>query len=258
MKKISYIIVTFNSQDHFPDLINSLREQTPYPHEFIIVDNASTSTAYLRGADRLVKNVQNLMFTPAANIGIEQSDPASEYIILTNPDIRITENTISTLIDETERLNAGIAAPVLCYPDLTVQHGGGLAYEEIPDDELLAMDGHAHQHFKDPLQDCFSEYPKECRWITGAFFLITRAAYQTLGPLDNSLTHYKSDLEYCLRARREGEKVICSSAIALHFHKKSTARKRMFDRVFGRLRYRHMQHTFEKNLRRFFENTSST
>ena len=36
---ISYIIVTYNSQIHFPELINNLNRCTPLDHEIIIIDN---------------------------------------------------------------------------------------------------------------------------------------------------------------------------------------------------------------------------
>ncbi len=249
MKNISYIIVTHNSQAHFPGVIKNIRAHSPLPFEIIVVDNASKNPSYITDAEKVILNNDNKMFTPATNQGIAAANPNSDYIILINPDVRVTHNSIQTLISDTDALNAGISGAILCYPDLTVQHGGGESYGNKSTEEILKLSNNAHYNFKKPLNQVIQQYPLECQWVTGAVFLITRNTLNQIGNLDEKYTHYKSDLEYCLRARDNNIKVICSSAICLHFHKKSTPKKQIIQRLLSRLRFKLEERKFLKAIK---------
>ena len=104
---ISYIVVTYNSQIHFPELINNLNRCTPLDHEIIIIDNNSDDKEYL-SPYKVIYNKDNTYFTSAVNQGLKLIDNNSEYIILINPDVRINKNTVEKLISDTQKLNAGI------------------------------------------------------------------------------------------------------------------------------------------------------
>lgn len=239
-------MVTHNSQAHFPSVIKNIRAHSPLPFEIIVVDNASKNPSYITNAEKVILNTDNKMFTPATNQGIAAADPDSDYIILINPDIRVTHNSIQKLINDTETLNAGITGAILCYPDLTIQHGGGENYGNKSTTEILKLSNNAHYNFKKQLNQVIQQYPIECQWVTGAVFLITRQTLNKIGNLDEEYTHYKSDLEYSLRARDNNIKVICSSAICLHFHKKSTPKKQIIQRLLSRLRFKIEEKRFQK------------
>ena len=103
---------------------------------------------------------------------------------------------------------------------------------------ILKILSHQHLHDKDKLRTIINNYPKKVQWVTGALLLITKQALKVLGELDESYNHYKSDLEYCLRANEEKINVICSSSIALHFHKKSSkSKKGKLNFFFTKLKY---------------------
>ncbi|MDH3326203.1 MAG: glycosyltransferase family 2 protein [Gammaproteobacteria bacterium] len=248
MKSISYIIVTHNSQVHFPSVIDNLKLYTKLPYEIIVVDNDSKCTSYIKNIDKIIKNKENLMFTPATNQGLAAASPESDYLILINPDVRIGPNSIEKLINDTETLDAGIAGAILCYPDLKVQHGGGEGYGKKSTADILELTGNAHLNYSKQLHEITQQYPLNCQWITGAVFLITRKTLIKIGPLDEKYTHYKSDLEYCLRAHDNNIKIICSSAVCLHFHKKSTPRKQMIQRLLSRIRFKLEEKRFFKAL----------
>ena len=233
---ISYIIVTYNSQIHFPELINNLNRCTPLDHEIIIIDNNSDDKEYL-SPYKVIYNKDNTYFTSAVNQGLKLIDNNSEYIILINPDVRINKNTVEKLISDTQKLNAGITGSILLRSNLSVQHAGGQKYD-TKDINPLELTSHQHLHDKDKLRTIINNYPKKVQWVTGALLLITKQALKVLGELDKSYNHYKSDLEYCLRANEEKINVICSSSIALHFHKKSSkSKKGKLNFFFTKLKY---------------------
>lgn len=253
---ISYILVTYNSRDHFPSVFKNLRKYTPYPHEIIIVDNASRSQKYLRG-DQIYTLESNTYFTHGVNVGLSKIHPQSDYIVLVNPDIRIFPSTIPTLLNEVKASGASIAGSLLIRKRFRVQHGGGTEYPHLSDTELMAVNHHTHFLDKIPLYKAYDKFPRECRWVTGAFFLITRTALEILGPLNERYPHYKSDLEYCLRAKKEGMKIICSSAICLHYGNRSSKQRTLLGSYYTKIRYSLRWHRYADKITQLQRNHQS-
>lgn len=234
---ISFVLVCHDSAEHFPEVVENLRQSCRYEHEIIVVDNASRDPGYLVG-DRVIRNPRNMLFTYAANQGLAASNPRAEQRVLINPDIRLHTTTLEELLDDMHRTKAGIGAPILVYPNLRVQHAGGEDYASLSDEEILDLEHHEHRHQGEPLLGVRNGFPTEVRWVSGAVLVISSSTYERLGPMREDFAHYKSDLEYCLRARRHGIPVICSRAVALHFHKKSSRRRTALGRRIAKMYYR--------------------
>ena len=76
--KIAVIILSYNGSKYFPDLFNSLREQTLKPSEVVIVDNnsADDSVEYIRkifSEATLIASKKNTGFAGGNNIGIKEA-----------------------------------------------------------------------------------------------------------------------------------------------------------------------------------------
>jgi GT2 family glycosyltransferase len=95
LKPFSVLIITYNSQNDIPRLLDDLHQLTPPPDGGItVIDNASqdgTISAITSGFPevRLIANPQNVGFIKAVNQGVEISK--GEYVFLLNPDIRVTD-----------------------------------------------------------------------------------------------------------------------------------------------------------------------
>ena len=241
---ISYLLITYNSDIHFPDIIENLKKFTKPLNEIIIVDNNSENIDYLK-AYRVKYNTKNVFFTSAVNQGLKLINKGSKYIILVNPDVRINKNTIEKLLSDSKDYNAGIAGTILLNSNLLVQHAGGQEYD-LKKLDPLEMDNHSHLHDGDKLKNIINNYPKKVQWVTGAFFMITKEAFAKLGILDTNLKHYKSDMEYCLRAINNNINIICSSAVCLHYHKKSGRKGRgTVNKLFTKIKFRIIRKYFE-------------
>jgi len=220
--RATFICVTYNSNAHFPGVYDSCKAAVSGETEFIAVDNASPNGVERLEADRLLIQSENLRFTPATNVGLKAAQPSDFYVIV-NPDVRLEPRSLDKLFDEMAQMGAAIAGAVLVYPNLKVQHGGGMDYPELSDDELLHRKRKAHKHSGKPLtRALLAQYPCYSRWVTGALLVVSGDAFNRMGPLEEHWRHYHSDLEYCLRASKQGMAVITSSVVGLHMHKAST------------------------------------
>ncbi len=108
MKRLSIIIVTYNSEKDIYDCINSIRQWTDIPTEaleLIVVDNNSRDTdamfAQLRelyGNDVvLIKNTRNGGYGQGNNMGIRQA--TAPVILIMNPDVRLMEPVFQTALN---------------------------------------------------------------------------------------------------------------------------------------------------------------
>ena len=110
-KKISVVIVTWNNEKTIQLCIDSLLRQTGVDLEIQIFDNASSdkTISIINNFPNihLVVSQQNQGFCIPNNLGIKQAN--GEYILLINPDARLTDGYLETLIQKTES-NKDVAA----------------------------------------------------------------------------------------------------------------------------------------------------
>ncbi len=105
MAVIDIIIPNLNGLENLKLVLNSLINQTLRDYNIIVVDNGSSdgSVQYLEQSHKsviIIKNETNLGFAKAINIGINYSvnDIKSQYILLLNNDIELTENFLENAI----------------------------------------------------------------------------------------------------------------------------------------------------------------
>ena len=100
MKKVSIIIVTYNSEKDIYDCVDSIQSHTDIPKkeiELIIVDNCSREPEpmFVRlkqqwGEDIiLIENTQNGGYGQGNNVGIRRA--TAPVILIMNPDVRLLE-----------------------------------------------------------------------------------------------------------------------------------------------------------------------
>ena len=98
MKKISIIIVTYNSEKDIYDCINSIIENSDIPLaeiELVVVDNNSTGCDTMFGKLKtlwgediiLIKNCRNGGYGQGNNVGIRQC--SAPVVLIMNPDVRL-------------------------------------------------------------------------------------------------------------------------------------------------------------------------
>lgn len=217
---ISVIIVNFNGGPLLGEAVRSVLASA-IPAEVFVSDNGSTdgslpSLRDLVGIDtrlQIIENRKNLGFARASNIALKRAQ--SEYVLLLNPDAVIKPDTLARMRETLAAYpEAGVAGCLLRNPDGTEQAG---CRRSVPTPwrslvRVLHLDKLIPNHplFRNFVlsRESLPERPVYLEAISGAFMLVRRKALEDVGPLDEKYFLHCEDLDWCMRFRRVGWKIL--------------------------------------------------
>jgi hypothetical protein len=167
-----------------------------------------------RQNDRLtiIRNSANLGFATACNIGLAHT--VSENLLLLNPDCQVMEGAIDrllTVLRSTDRV--GMAGPFLVNIDGSEQAGGR---RKLPTPRLVLGQSTKKLQWLLPFQfssfllhhEPLPDQPTEVEAISGACMIVRREMIADIGPLDQEYFLHCEDLDWCMRARQQGWKIL--------------------------------------------------
>lgn len=213
--KLSIVIVNYNGKKFLKECLDSIEEFVLFPHEVIVVDNASSdgSCEYLKAEFpyvSLIESGKNLGFTGGNNLGVRQAK--ADLLLLLNNDTRLL-NPIEPAVAEfqnDERL--GALGCMMRFGDGRFQPTIG--FESTPLRLVLSWLGLGRFSF---LPDIFKrvevderKYARrrdEVAWVSGAFLMTRKDLWGRLGGLDETYFMYMEDVDYCKMVRGEGFRV---------------------------------------------------
>lgn len=206
---VSIVVVTYNSASTIGRCLEALEASTPEPHELVVVDNASTDGTLdgLTGRRvRVIANGRNLGFSRAVNQGIHATaglDPRRGHIVLLNPDAEVTPGWLPKLLTP---LVGDVAAvgPLSNYVAALQKfelHWDRAAGKPPADPRALAAVLAARNRGR----------TIETKLLIGFCLALRRDLVCEHGGLDEDLFLGNDDLEYSLRMRRLGYRLLVAA-----------------------------------------------
>jgi len=189
--------------------------------EVYVSDNGSAdnSIAYLRAwlgthpLLRIIENGGNLGFARGNNIVLAQCN--CDYVLVLNPDCIIEPDTIERMVRVMEEHpNAGMAGALIVNPDGSEQVGCR-RFVPTPWRSFIRVFKLHRLVKKHPRFQPFTmtgmplpEGPQPVEAISGAFMLARREAIDAVGPMDDKYFLHCEDLDWCMRFRSAGWKIL--------------------------------------------------
>jgi hypothetical protein len=216
-KKLSVIIVTWNSRQHIENCLNSVcREAAGIGHEIFVVDNASEDrTAEIVRTEFpgviFEQNRKNLGFAAANNQALAKSTGA--FVLLLNPDAVLLPGALAKMSACLEQHpEVGVAGPKILNEDGSIQltcarHLPTLLAEVW---KLSGLDARfpGSKVFGRHLMSYWDHQDsRPVELISGACMLIRREVIQHCGPLDDRFFFMYEDVEFCHRVLQNGYKI---------------------------------------------------
>ncbi|MFH1177002.1 MAG: glycosyltransferase family 2 protein [Acidobacteriota bacterium] len=190
-------------------------------HRAVVVDNASELP--YRQADLRTEGLQVELIRldiprgfGAANNAAVARYPGEDFLLVNN-DVFVHPQAVGhmlTLLEATPR--AGICGARLVFPDGTIQHRGVVFGK--------GQKGPYHLDRRRP-GHLVARLDGEFQAVTGACMLIRGEAWQQLGGFDEDYPFGLEDIDFCLRARQQGWRVLCAAGVdSLHFESMTPGR----------------------------------
>ena len=240
---LSIIIVNYNAGHYLENCLKSVYAETKQiPFDIWIVDNNSkdASVSMIRSnfpLVNLVENKENTGFARANNDAISKC--AGDYILLLNPDTLIMENAIEKMVKfMDENPQTGIAGCKVLNEDGTLQlacrrsiPAPGVAFFRLTGLSRLFPNSKGMAKYN--LTYLNPDEANEVDAVSGAFLMIRRQVVDKIGKLDERFFMYGEELDWCLRTKKAGWKVMYyPDAEIIHYKgecSKSNCRKAAFE-----------------------------
>lgn len=234
MADLSVIIVSFNTKELLEKcLARVFASKTSHSFDVFVVDNASSDGSAGMVEKRfdsvkLIRNAQNLGYAKANNQALALA--SGRYILLLNSDMEIQADTFDKMIRFMDNNpTVGISSPRVEKPDGTLDHACRRSFPN-PANSFFYVTG-LSKLFPESAFSSYSmdSYPEdeilEVDSVMGAFLMIRKDAVDKIGPLDERFFMYGEDLDWCMRAKQAGFKVMYVPITRVVHHKGSSSRK---------------------------------
>ena len=248
------VSILIPNKDHADDLekcLHSIYARTNYDnYEVLVIENNSTDPAtfdYYKTLPqryegcRVVTYRGGFNFSAINNFGRQAAK--GQYLLLLNNDVEvISHDWLGELVAEASQPGVAACGAMLYYPDDTIQHAGVIT-------GLGGYAGHSHKYHRRGASGYLFRLAtvQDYSAVTAACLLVRAEVYDALGGLDEQFTVAFNDVDFCLRIRQAGWRIVWTPYAELyHYESKSRgsdeqdpAKKARFDAERARLYARH-------------------
>jgi GT2 family glycosyltransferase len=193
--------------------------------EVIVIDNASTDHTPQMLASfpwiRMIRNEKNLGFAGANNQGAREA--RGRILVLLNNDTEPISRWLAPMMRLLEDPGVGVVGAKLLFADRTIQHAGVLVrWWPFSASGLYPFHYLVNKPGDTPAANVRHDY----QIVTGACLATPRELYLELGGLDEGFWNGYEDVDYCLKVRERGLRVIYEpDATLFHYESKSGSQR---------------------------------
>lgn len=238
-KKISIILLNYNSLQFNKNCIDSLLAQSYQSFEIIFVNNLSTDGSseevekifaheITQGKITIIQPWHNTWFAMGNNIGVQHSDSKSEYICLLNNDVTVPKDWLENLVKGIESDSSLGAVWGMIYDQW---------YEDQIDDFLFVQHKKGiNNYFFDSITVDQTEEDKQGNIIyttglSGCCLMYKKSLLKQ--PFDDMYFAYMEDTALCMKILLQWYRVgVIKNAIVHHFGSWSFGKKPTVFKVF--------------------------
>lgn len=233
--RVSVIVLGWNGRDDTLACLRSLRRATYPALSVIAVDNASTDGGPEAVAAefpdvRLVRLDENRGFAGGVNVGVAAAlESGADHVLLLNNDATVEAGFLEPLVEAASAVGIGAACSQI------LDAGERVWYAGASYDPRRGHQGRHTGYGGTPIPASVAPY--ETDRACGGAMLVPRASLERVGLLDDSLFAYAEDVDWSLRARAHGLRiVVVPASVVRHRVSASTGGASSPDSVYYALR----------------------
>ena len=203
--------------------VRSIRQLTSWQeYELVIVAESAglqpTTLAALDGARHTVVTDDSTSFNFSRKVNLGASRARGEHLLLLNDDVEVTDpEWLSAMLEQSQDPGVGAVGARLLYPDGRLQHIG----------LVLGVGGvaaHAfHQHpGAAPGYASSAVSVRNYSAVTAACLMTRHATFDQVGGFDEALPIDFNDIDFCLRVRAAGFRIVFTPYAQLFHHESAS------------------------------------
>ena len=214
---LGVVIVTYNSADVLPDLLDSLAAGLDGAGQYkvVVVDNKSSdqsvaiAQAHSIGA-HVIRNSSNAGYAAGINLAATTL-PADANMLILNPDIRLLPGSVEKLVERATGESIGVVVPLILNADGS--RANSLRREPTLSTtwwQALLGPTLASRIGLGEMITAKSAYDRgrSIDWATGAILLVAARARRRIGDWDESFFLYSEEVDYQRRVRSANLQVV--------------------------------------------------
>ena len=222
---VSIIIPTRDQASALKKCVHSIFEKTDYPaYELIVLDNesyhsdASEFLAELKKRDGVrVERIDDAFnYSRLNNRGVELS--RCSFVALLNNDVEVLHaDWLTEMVSRAMQPKVAMVGARLWYPNGMIQHGGVIL-------GAGGIAGHAHAGLRrgEPGYFARAHLAQDVSAVTTACALVKREVYLEVGGFDENLAVTFNDVDFCLRLREAGYRIVWTPYAELIHHESAS------------------------------------
>lgn len=230
--RLAVVIVTHDTRTRTLRLLEDLASDPDHRGwEVVVIDNASadgTRDAIRQQYSwaRVQRNDPGRGFAGGVNQGVALT--SAPVIVTPGPDTRVPVGTFGRLLEVLEgQPEVAAVGPLVRFPDGTIQKHGMFAPR--PATALIVLLGLGRlPGLRRELDRYYGTHlagaPSAVEQLTGACLMFRRAAFDAVGPFDERFFVYCEDVDWCLRARQAGWRLLFVPEVMITHEKAATSR----------------------------------
>ncbi|MGW0056522.1 glycosyltransferase family 2 protein [Nocardia nova] len=234
-KTVGLALVTYQSAEDLPGFLETLPAAVePYTVDVVGIDNVSTD----RSAEiveefggRVIRNARNVGLAAAINQGAAAT--GGQWILVANPDTKLTPGSIAALIDTAQTDDRiGMIGPRILrldgepypsgrrFPSLAV----GIAHALLGG--IWPNNPATRRYFGAPVTEV-----SDVDWISGCCMLFRREAFEAVGGFDDRYFLYFEETKMALDMHRGGWRVVLDPRVEIRHREGGSMRSAPFRKV---------------------------
>ena len=222
---VSIIIPTRDQASALKKCVHSIFEKTDYPaYELIVLDNESYDSEALeflaelkkRDGVRVERIDDAFNYSRLNNRGVELS--RGSFVALLNNDVEVLHaDWLTEMVSRAMQPKVAMVGARLLYPNGTIQHGGVIL-------GAGGIAGHAHAGLRrgEPGYFARAHLAQDVSAVTTACALVKRDVYLQVGGFDENLAVTFNDVDFCLRLREAGYRILWTPYAELIHHESAS------------------------------------
>lgn len=227
---LGLVVVAYQSEAYLGDFFRSLEESEITPAHVVVVDNSPSDPISPESSQlppvTTIHRPDNPGYGSAANVGVQSLPDTCEWIVVCNPDIIVDSRALKTLLEWGQRHpEAGLLGPAIrnidgsLYPSARALPTIGIGIGHA----LFSLAWSSNPWTRAYRGDYESSESRAVGWLSGAFLMIRRTTWDTVGGFDEGYFMFFEDVDLGWRIGDAGYRnLYVPDASATHLGGQST------------------------------------